>query len=125
MKNKFFEVVMHLIMCSMIFFFSFLLIGAFAMALYLSITISLLVLLKLDIRLSGEVKIRHNIGYIILCATTLLFAVLSGVDWIFSNLIPTNWHYTLTVGGGILFVIILFSAATTLSVFNQNAQVST
>lgn len=93
---------------------------------YPSIFISFLILIKIDIKITGEIKIRHSMAYIFLCAATMLLAALSGIDWIFSNLITTEWHFVLTVEGLILFIIILFSAIRSLSFFEpQNSNMST
>ncbi|MCF7860581.1 hypothetical protein K9M09_03080 [Patescibacteria group bacterium] len=123
MKNKIFTIMGHLMICALMFFASFqlekLFVGTLPFALYFSIVVSLLILLKLDIKLSGDVKIRDSMSYIVLCAATIFLAALSGIDWMFSNLLSTDWHYLLTVEGLVLFFISLFTAAKSLTLFED------
>lgn len=88
---------------------------------YPGILISLLVLLKIDMKVTGKIKMRHSMGYIFLCESSALLASLSGIDWMFSSLMKTEWHYALTVEGMILFIVILFSAMRSLTIFENKS----
>lgn len=106
------SVMISLFSCAMLFTASLVLSklipGSLPFSLYFSIVCSLLIILKLDAKISGTFKIRQSVSCIIIVGFILLLALLSAIDWIFLNLMASSWHYLFTVEGAILLLITLF-----------------
>ncbi|MDD2680806.1 MAG: hypothetical protein PHE20_01730 [Patescibacteria group bacterium] len=113
-KQKLIGALIDLLTCAMLFATSFVLEpiikGSLPFSLYFSIVYTLLTISKIDLKITGSVKIRHLVGHIIMIGIIFMFTLLSAVDWIFISIIPDTWHYLLTLEGSILFCYsLLFS----------------